>query len=199
MKLLGSFLLCATTLLGQTITDASVKCPLVVSGSPSNVVASNNGSKQIIAYSMEFISTSGAVPPNRLHFTHDYYFQPYNIEAGTVTTLHSLPPEDIDPKESFTVITKYLQFSDGTEWGDASDWPDRVEVRNDVRNFVTRALQSGSLDALKTFLTGVIQDRSAPSVAKVVSAHLLRMDMADAQSELQVRAIMATAHASITK
>ena len=204
MKTLAAVLLCTVSLFGQTVTDASTKCPLVVSGTPAHVVGVNKGTKEIIAYSKEFVATTADpdTPPNRLHFTYDYFFKPNTIKVGEAVELQPLPPDAIAPNESFTVVTKYLQFADGTEWGNPLDWPDRVQVRKEVLSLIQRAAaayQTGGDDGLQTLLTTVKNTQGGTGMGQVVAAHLLRIGIIEALSELQMREMMAKAHASVTK
>jgi len=92
---------------GTVVSDAS--------GSRLTLTAKNVGAKQIIAYFAE-MNAFGDVS----WLSHDYFFLPFVIEPGDVVEVDSLDSEVFlgpahHPPEAWVL---YVQFTDGTTWGD---------------------------------------------------------------------------------
>jgi hypothetical protein len=116
MKREVMIILLAGPLFAQTpIQDVSAAGgPLSLSGTTANIVGQNVSQKEILLYVIEFKAVRGV---GGSLFRHDYYFKPNGVLPGTTENISEMSPEPIDAALSLGVV-QYVQFVDGTEWGD---------------------------------------------------------------------------------
>jgi hypothetical protein len=110
------FWLLVGALFGQSaIQDASpVGSPLVISGNTANISGKNVSGKEIVTYALSFKT-------NGVHtYNHDNYFST-GVAPGAEAMISPLSTDDgIDLSVTVIATVTYVQFSDGTEWGDPS-------------------------------------------------------------------------------
>jgi hypothetical protein len=113
-KTLTIFFLLVGVLFGQsTIQNASpAGSPLAISGNTANISGKNVSGKEIVTYALSFKT-------NAVHtYNHDNYFSA-GVAPGAEAMISPLSADDgIDLSVPVRATVTYVQFTDGTEWGD---------------------------------------------------------------------------------
>jgi hypothetical protein len=149
MKTIGMVFVLSLVMLAQTVTPAP---PMTVSFSSSSATATNVSSKEIVLITVMVTykeQSDGPVPA-----VHDLYFKQGGVPAGTM--------QDVVHPQTNMTITKvaltYVQFADGTSWGDGSDrfTQQAISRRPTIKDLLTNAMaayQSASDQGLIDYLT----------------------------------------------
>jgi hypothetical protein len=159
-------------LVSAQIQDASpAGAPMQLAGiATAGMTAKNVASKDIIAFVVSY-------GPNSFTFNRDFYFQPAGIAPGAtrpMVELGVLPPKLLSQFTSGTLI--YVQFVDGTEWGDLSSGHQSIANRKAylaLDSQVVSAYGTGGQSAVEALLNSTANDpQQNPDVSGMASTLL---------------------------
>ena len=151
-------LLCSLLLIGTALAQISIKdaspsdSPLAWSGIPTGLTGKNVAQKEILCYVAKVNS--------HLTIQKDYYFKPAGLAPGNMGDSFDLTV--LQPSfatiNAITVTTLYVQFVDGTEWGDHAVGRALTSTRNEINVLLaslTAAYSQGGFSALRATLQKV--------------------------------------------
>ena len=144
------------------IQDASpAGAPMQLAGTAAGgMTGTNTASNEILAFVISY-------GPNNFTFNRDFYFQPAGIAPGAtrpMVELGALPPKFLSQFTSGTVI--YVQFADGTEWGDLSSGHQSIANRKaylTLYSQVVSAYGTGGQTAVEALLNNTANADPQPN------------------------------------
>jgi hypothetical protein len=114
---------------------AAQKAPATIKLSPAEIYMTNRSAKEIIAYVLIYASKTA-----NGSLSDDYYFKPQGIvPAGTPNVNDALPPEATGFSAAKLL---FVQFADGTTWGDPRFAAEMLALRQSERDFLNRVKTS---------------------------------------------------------
>src|SRR5437762_2065769 len=131
MKIIAVVVLLVGTLFAQSaVKDVSpAGSPIAITGDTTNVAGKNVSSKEILAYFISFKSDG------TFNYSHDNYFST-GVAPGGEAMIAPLTSEDgIDLSVPVNAIVTYVQFVDGTEWGEHDEGIKILAIRSLLLQF----------------------------------------------------------------
>jgi hypothetical protein len=188
VKMIAAVILLAGTLFAQSpIQDVSVGSPLSLSGTSANVLGTNTASKDILAYVLVFQT---ATNPNKFTFRHDHYFKPTVLVAGTTDTVIELPSvSHLDLSAPVKARVTYVQFVDGSTWGDAASGAPILLDRAELSQLLSRATDAYTKKGEAGFLqlmNDTKQDPQQLPVTRNMAGHMLSLQSQGGMAEVLV-------------
>jgi hypothetical protein len=174
MKTLGILLLLASTVFGQNaITDTSdAGCPLRLSGSTTALSGLNVSSKEILFYAVDLGGDHT--------YRRDYYFKRAGIQPGATENIvsASVGKYPVIPQAK----VQYVQFVDGTSWGDYNAATTLLEVRPvllGLFNQLITAYNMGGETGVVQLLNGLLADKTQVANVHGMATHFLLADQSN--------------------
>ena len=173
MKTIAAVLVLSTMLFAQTpVKNVSVGSPLLFEPTvtadiywPRNVNAKNVSSKEVLAFDIVFNGSFGA---SRDFYMGDEGFMPESTEVVTeIAEDQTLPP-------TLQARVLWVQFADGTEWGDHTAGIGVLMNRKAYRDFMAQVVNTYSTggDAL-ALITSTKQNDQANPMVIAMATHFL--------------------------
>jgi len=145
-------------------TYALAQDPLAVSVTGNSITFTNAGAKEVIS-----IFATASVTRGAFDYTHDYFAQSHGLMTGA-----SVSTDTPSPASNVKVI--YVQFADGTVWGDTSLTAAISSNRKKVAAMYQDLLLSYETGGEQSFLaelakyeTGITQEQHLPSNPKATA------------------------------
>lgn len=193
-------LLVGTTLARVSITDTSPKgSPLVWLGTTTSITAKNTASIEILAY-VARVKSVNAANIGSLNIRHDYYFKPAGVAAGG--TVEAFDLTRVKPSfataDTINATTLYVQFVNGTEWGDHAVGLAWISTRNECKvllSDLTAAYQQGGVGSVDAKLRQVVKSPDYGVMMKYNATHLSMLPSdPDRLAEINSRIVSAAKH-----
>ena len=137
-----------------------------------SITLTNTSGKNIIAIVAQF-KTNGFRESHAVNYTHDFYFKPNTFQAGDSHSLdlgdhvygpHVIPNMPDDPA-AVTGQLRFVQFDDGSTWGDATVASDILGYRQDVKDFLNHLLSIYASQGEAAMISEIEGDYSTRSIA----------------------------------
>jgi hypothetical protein len=196
MKIIAVLVLLAGTLFAQSaVKDVSpAGSPIAITGDTTNVAGKNVSSKEILAYFISFKSDGAH------NYSHDNYFST-GVAPGGEAMIAPLTSEDrINLSVPVNATVTYVQFVDGTEWGDHDEGTKILEIRSLLLQFNKEMLASatsGLTDFTRLLTTTENDTTQEPSVRGMAAGMRRRLDevgLSGVIFQIRKRLIQAAAH-----
>jgi hypothetical protein len=203
---LASFLLFLAGTCSAQSTIHDVSAPgnsFELSGTTAAVNGRNVSQKDIMFFTVVLRTPQGQTGAT---FNHDYYFKinGHGIQPGESVTLNHMLSHRRALDESLTEGTvAYIQFADGTSWGDPGIADAGTLIANRPRlvelyEQALKAYNSGGENGVQAFLEAAKADAAQSETNRVEANHLLAVmqqkGVAESVSRLQTRLAAAAQH-----
>jgi hypothetical protein len=196
MAVFGMFLFACSLLVGQTVSisdDSPAGSPVSIKGTvvfrdslnaECSITGQNHGSISIIALVVELKLTMPSGEPGRMMFQRDHFFKPLTISlpktdfivTSDCQTGHELdiPRTPAAPEAHAKAI--YMQFEDGSTWGDTKVGAALMGQRTGVLAFLKSLKTAYSSDGTAGLEKALAQDQKPGSMvwSKLAGLRMIR-------------------------
>jgi hypothetical protein len=200
MKLITAVLWFTALLSAQTpIRDVSVAgSPLFFASAmtadkywANNVTAQNVSTKEILAYVIEYNGNFGD--------QHDLYFGRGGFTPGATQVITEWPSDTPKLPDTLQAKVLYVQFVDGTEWGDHSAGEKLLQSRQGSLQFMSNLIAAYNKGGEAAFMTLLNQTHeNSTDMVWGMSVHFLKMKtemgMAGVLQHIQMKLASAAKH-----
>jgi hypothetical protein len=134
----------------------------------NNITAKNVSTKEILAYVVKF---------DHGQFNRDYYFKPQGVMPSAIERVGEFPPE-ATPAQPIEGEVTYVQFVDGSTWGDEQYADSVIGGRKPLLAFfatLTAAQISGGSAKVNSVLVSTSKDPTIDRAVRGMAHHFLNM------------------------